>query len=136
VVIIPEGTTSRGGLPILFRRAGFQAAVDAAAVIAPVSIDYLDRHDSRTIDPAFVGDDEFGSIWRVMCAARSWPTWPGCRSRRRSRTGVIGGSHHARAAGGTHGRISRALSPCAMGGLTVSPTDPRPAAPDRPSRAA
>jgi 1-acyl-sn-glycerol-3-phosphate acyltransferase len=68
VLIFPEGTTSRGGPPILFRRAGFRATVDAAAVIVPVSVDYLDRHGSRTVDPAFVGD-ELGSIWRVMCAA-------------------------------------------------------------------
>ena len=101
-------------------------------MIAPVSIDYLDRHGSRTVDPAFVGDDELGSIWRVMCAAPvvadvAWlPIVPAIQD------GGHRASHRARAAGGAHGRISGALSPRAMGDLAVSPSDPRPAGPTHP----
>ena len=135
VLIFPEGTASCGGPPMVFRRAGFQAVVDAAAVIAPVSIEYLAGHGIRTVHPAVVGDDG-ASIWRVVRADRivadvAWlPIVPAIQD------GDHRSSHRARAASRTHRRISRAFSPGAMGGPTVSPTDLRPAGPDRPGRAA
>ena len=56
VVVFPEGTTWCGGPGGTFRRAAFQAAIDAGAPVRPVTLEYLQRDEPSTI-AAFVGDD-------------------------------------------------------------------------------
>jgi 1-acyl-sn-glycerol-3-phosphate acyltransferase len=110
VLIFPEGTTTCGGPPSTFHRAGFQAAVDAAVPVVPVAIGYADGRGRPTTSAAFVGDDDLlSSLWRVLRAgsvvADVWwqPAAPAI---------VDGGhrtSHRARAASRAHGRIRSSL---------------------------
>lgn len=62
VAVFPEGTTTcaaaRG-----FRPAMFQAAIDASAVVVPLTLDYRTGAGSRTTVAAFVGDD---TLWRSL----------------------------------------------------------------------
>ena len=66
VALFPEATTFCGGDTGSFRPAMFQAAIDARAVVAPVSLRYgLASGDCTTV-AAFVGDDGlFSSLVRV-----------------------------------------------------------------------
>ena len=111
VLLFPEGTTTPGGPPGTFRRAGFQAAVDAAAPVQPVGLEYLDGNGRPTAAAAFVGDERLlGSVWRVL---RSGPVLVRVRWPAPSPATVDGGHrarHRARAAGRAHGRISHALA--------------------------
>ncbi|MER5863041.1 lysophospholipid acyltransferase family protein [Kitasatospora sp. NPDC002040] len=69
VAVFPEGSTWCGAAGGRFRPAAFQAAIDAAAPVQPVTIRYrlADGHPSTA--PAFVGDDELlPSIGRVLAA--------------------------------------------------------------------
>ncbi|MFD2397542.1 lysophospholipid acyltransferase family protein [Prauserella oleivorans] len=68
VAVFPEATTwcSPPGGP--FRRAVFQAALDARAPIRPVTLTYLQRGEPTTV-AAFVGDDGLAtSVGRVARA--------------------------------------------------------------------
>lgn len=68
VAVFPEATTfcSAPGGP--FRRAVFQAALDAGAPIRPVTLTYLQRGEPATV-AAFVGDDGLAaSVGRVARA--------------------------------------------------------------------
>ncbi|MBM9466583.1 lysophospholipid acyltransferase family protein [Nakamurella leprariae] len=56
VQIFPEGTTRCGQAVGEFRRAGFQAAIDAAVLVHPVTLAYRDGTGTPTTAPAFVGD--------------------------------------------------------------------------------
>ncbi|MGW0736412.1 lysophospholipid acyltransferase family protein [Streptomyces sp. NPDC002851] len=58
VAVFPQGTTwctAGGGT---FRRALFQAAIDAGAPVRPVTIDFLQHGRTSTV-PGFLGDDAF-----------------------------------------------------------------------------
>ncbi len=69
VIVFPEGTTwcSAPGGP--FRRATFQAAVDAGAPVRPVTVSYA-RHGTPTTIPAYVGDGTFAaSLHRVAATS-------------------------------------------------------------------
>ncbi|GHK03807.1 1-acyl-sn-glycerol-3-phosphate acyltransferase [Streptomyces sp. Y2F8-2] len=69
VVVFPEGSTWCGRAQGRFRRAAFQAALDAAAPVQPVRLHY--RYDSgpASTAPAFVGSDSLlTSVWRVLTA--------------------------------------------------------------------
>ena len=71
VVVFPEGSTWCGRAQGHFRRAVFQAALDAAVPVQPVRLHY--RHDggAATTAPAFVGSDSLlASVWRVVSARR------------------------------------------------------------------
>jgi 1-acyl-sn-glycerol-3-phosphate acyltransferase len=57
VQLFPEATTRCGGSVAEFRRAGFQAAIDAAVVVMPVTLTYRDAYGRQTAAPAFVGDE-------------------------------------------------------------------------------
>ena len=57
VQVFPEGTTRCGGALHPFRRAAFQAALDAAVVVVPVTVRYLDAAGGPTTSPAFLGDE-------------------------------------------------------------------------------
>ncbi|MFK0115649.1 lysophospholipid acyltransferase family protein [Streptomyces sp. NPDC090994] len=112
VAAFPEGSTwcGRAGGP--FRRAVFQAALDAGVPVQPVRIRYLE--DGRTVSttPAFVGEDTLlASLWRVASArglvaeVRVRPVVPAgaCSDRRalaRAAEGADGGAgagHHGKA---------------------------------------
>ncbi|MER6784879.1 lysophospholipid acyltransferase family protein [Streptomyces sp. NPDC000658] len=69
VAVFPEGSTWCGRAQGYFRRAVFQAALDAGAPVQPVRIAYRDREGAASTVPAFVGDDPLlASVWRVVRA--------------------------------------------------------------------
>jgi 1-acyl-sn-glycerol-3-phosphate acyltransferase len=67
VIVFPAGTTwcSTPGGP--FRRAAFQAALDAGAPVRPVTLTYA-RHEAPTTLPAYVGEDTFAASLRRVAA--------------------------------------------------------------------
>ena len=71
VQVFPEATTRCGGAMGEFHRAAFQAALDAAVVVSPVTIGYsLDGRPGTTV-PAFLGDESLvDSLRRVLAARR------------------------------------------------------------------
>ncbi|MEV0692169.1 1-acyl-sn-glycerol-3-phosphate acyltransferase [Streptomyces sp. NPDC050388] len=69
VAAFPEGSTWCGRRQGSFRRAVFQAALDAGAPVQPVRIHYRSAHGTPATAAAFVGDDTlFASLWRVVSA--------------------------------------------------------------------
>ncbi|MBD9734107.1 1-acyl-sn-glycerol-3-phosphate acyltransferase [Streptomyces sp. H28] len=69
VAAFPEGSTWCGRERGPFRRAVFQAALDARVPVQPVRIRYLGPRESPTTAAAFVGDDTLlRCVWRVVSA--------------------------------------------------------------------
>ncbi|MFE9995202.1 lysophospholipid acyltransferase family protein [Streptomyces avermitilis] len=69
VVAFPEGSTWCGRAQGRFRRAVFQAALDAGVPVQPVRIHYRSAGGAASTTPAFVGDDPLlASLWRVASA--------------------------------------------------------------------
>ncbi|MBT3155022.1 1-acyl-sn-glycerol-3-phosphate acyltransferase [Streptomyces sp. CHD11] len=69
VAAFPEGSTWCGRAGGGFRRAVFQAALDAGVPVQPVRIRYVDARGGPATAPAFVGDDTLlASVWRVVSA--------------------------------------------------------------------
>ncbi|MGW0610617.1 lysophospholipid acyltransferase family protein [Streptomyces sp. NPDC002788] len=69
VAAFPEGSTWCGRAQGPFRRAVFQAALDAGVPVQPVRISYRLDGGAATTAPAFVGDDTLlASLWRVATA--------------------------------------------------------------------
>ncbi|MCT9082474.1 lysophospholipid acyltransferase family protein [Streptomyces fulvoviolaceus] len=69
VAVFPEGSTWCGRAQGHFRRAVFQAALDAHVPVQPVHIHYRTAHGAASTAPAFVGEDTlFTSLWRVVSA--------------------------------------------------------------------
>ncbi|GGK98885.1 1-acyl-sn-glycerol-3-phosphate acyltransferase [Sphaerisporangium melleum] len=69
VVAFPEGTTWCGRSVGPFRRAVFQAAIDASAPVTPVALRYRDGAGEPATAAAFVGDDTLiASLVRVVSA--------------------------------------------------------------------
>ncbi|MBD0418882.1 1-acyl-sn-glycerol-3-phosphate acyltransferase [Streptomyces sp. TRM S81-3] len=69
VGVFPEGSTWCGRAQGHFRRAVFQAALDAHAPVQPVLIRYRLADGTTSTTPAFVGDDSLiASVWRVVTA--------------------------------------------------------------------
>ncbi|MFD9391935.1 lysophospholipid acyltransferase family protein [Streptomyces sp. NPDC060000] len=69
VAVFPEGSTWCGRAQGHFRRAVFQAALDAGVPVQPVHIRYRDRDGAAGTAAAFVGDDPLlVSLWRVVSA--------------------------------------------------------------------
>lgn len=69
VVVFPEGTTWCSAPGGQFRRAAFQAALDAGAPIRPLTISYREGAVPSTI-AAFVGDDTLAASLRRVASAR------------------------------------------------------------------
>ncbi|MEE4581918.1 MULTISPECIES: lysophospholipid acyltransferase family protein [Streptomyces violaceusniger group] len=68
VMAFPQGITWCSGTGGSFRRATFQAALDAGAPVRPVTLEYV-QHGAPTTVAAFVGEDDFGgSLRRVLRA--------------------------------------------------------------------
>lgn len=69
VTVYPEGSTWCGRAQGPFRRAAFQAALDARVPVQPVRISYLLDGGEPAGAPAFVGDDPLtASLWRIARA--------------------------------------------------------------------
>ncbi|MDT0399627.1 MULTISPECIES: lysophospholipid acyltransferase family protein [Streptomyces] len=69
VAAFPEGSTWCGRARGHFRRAVFQAALDAGVPVQPVRIRYRGVRGTPATTPAFVGDDTLlASVWRVASA--------------------------------------------------------------------
>ncbi|WP_030247309.1 MULTISPECIES: lysophospholipid acyltransferase family protein [unclassified Streptomyces] len=69
VAAFPEGSTWCGRAQGTYRRAVFQAALDAGVPVQPVRIRYRLTGGTTTTAPAFVGDDTLlASLWRVATA--------------------------------------------------------------------
>ncbi|MFF2502894.1 lysophospholipid acyltransferase family protein [Streptomyces sp. NPDC058067] len=69
VVAFPEGSTWCGRAQGPFRRAVFQAALDAGVPVQPLRISYRSGGGAFSAAPAFVGDDVLlASLWRVATA--------------------------------------------------------------------
>ncbi|MFF8970203.1 lysophospholipid acyltransferase family protein [Streptomyces sp. NPDC014995] len=69
VAVFPEGSTWCGRAQGHFRRAVFQAALDARVPVQPVRIRYRCAGGAASTTPAFVGDDSLlASLWRVATA--------------------------------------------------------------------
>ena len=67
VQVFPESTTRCGSSLLRFHRAVFQSAVDAAVVIAPVSLGYRAADGLPSEAVTFVGDDLLvSSLWRIL----------------------------------------------------------------------
>ncbi|MET9778340.1 lysophospholipid acyltransferase family protein [Streptomyces sp. NPDC006367] len=70
VAAFPEGSTWCGRARGRFRRAVFQAALDAGAPVQPVRIRYRTGRGTVSTVPAFVGEDTLlASVWRVVTAS-------------------------------------------------------------------
>ncbi|MFI7014035.1 lysophospholipid acyltransferase family protein [Streptomyces sp. NPDC050164] len=66
VAAFPEGSTWCGRAQGTFRRAVFQAALDAGVPVQPVRVRYRLTGGTTSTAPAFVGDDNLlASLWRV-----------------------------------------------------------------------
>ncbi|MFF3348185.1 lysophospholipid acyltransferase family protein [Streptomyces sp. NPDC002779] len=71
VVAFPEGSTWCGRAQGPFRRAVFQAALDAGVAVQPVRLSYRFDGGPASTAPAFVGEDSLlSSLWRVVMARR------------------------------------------------------------------
>ncbi|CAM5579045.1 lysophospholipid acyltransferase family protein [Streptomyces aurantiogriseus] len=71
VAVFPEGSTWCGRAQGHFRRAVFQAALDARVPVQPVRIRYRAEGGTASTAPAFVGDDSLlASLWRVATARK------------------------------------------------------------------
>ncbi|MFE0674325.1 lysophospholipid acyltransferase family protein [Streptomyces sp. NPDC058867] len=71
VVAFPEGSTWCGRAQGAFRRAVFQAALDAGVPVQPVRLRYRVEGGAASTAPAFVGEDSLlASVWRVVTARR------------------------------------------------------------------
>ncbi|GAA2457762.1 lysophospholipid acyltransferase family protein [Streptomyces glaucus] len=69
VAAFPEGSTWCGRAQGSFRRAVFQAALDAGVPVQPVRLRYRTTGGATATAPAFVGEDTLlASLWRVASA--------------------------------------------------------------------
>ena len=67
VVAVPEGSPWCGKAQGHFRRAVFQAALDAGVPVQPVRLHYRLSGGASSTAPAFVGEDSLlTSVWRVV----------------------------------------------------------------------
>ncbi|MCH0564528.1 MULTISPECIES: 1-acyl-sn-glycerol-3-phosphate acyltransferase [unclassified Streptomyces] len=108
VAVFPEGSTWCGRAQGDFRRAVFQAALDAGVPVQPVHLRYRLTGGARSTAPAFVGDDSLpASVWRVVSAR-------GLVADVQVRTVIAPGSHADRRS------LARAAQP-------APPPQPRPA---------
>nr|WP_202437241.1 lysophospholipid acyltransferase family protein [Streptomyces sp. SID5910] len=96
VAVFPEGSTWCGRAQGPFRRAVFQAALDAGVPVQPVRIRYRTGERTLSTAPAFVGEDTLlASLWRVASTrgltaeVEVRPVVPpGCHRDRRSLAGA------------------------------------------------
>ena len=72
VAVFPEGTTSDGRELLPFHANLIQAAIEADALVQPMSIKFIDAQSGETsFAPCYIGDDTLiGSMWRTLKASR------------------------------------------------------------------
>lgn len=70
VAVFPQATTWCTADQGIFRRATFQAAIDAGAPVRPVTLDYTQRGTPSTV-AAFCGEDTFAASLRRVLTARA-----------------------------------------------------------------
>jgi len=71
VAVCPEGTTSDGSELKRFHAALLQPAIDAAAMVQPLALRYVDARGERTTAAAYVGDTSLlESVWRIVSEPR------------------------------------------------------------------
>jgi 1-acyl-sn-glycerol-3-phosphate acyltransferase len=69
VTAFPEGSTWCGRSQGSFRRAVFQAALDAGVPVQPVRVRYAHGFGLQSTAPAFIGDDTLvSSLWRIAAS--------------------------------------------------------------------
>ena len=70
VALFPEGTTGEGRELLPFHANMIQSAIDAGAVIQPVSIQFIDTiKGTQSFAPCYVGDESLlQSVWRTLNA--------------------------------------------------------------------
>ncbi|WP_073945818.1 lysophospholipid acyltransferase family protein [Streptomyces kebangsaanensis] len=106
VAAFPEGSTWCGRAQGHFRRAVFQAALDAGVPVQPVRIRYRLAGGAAATAPAFVGDDSLlASLWRVASAR-------GLVAEVEVRPVVPPGTHPDRRALARAAQQDRATEPC------------------------
>lgn len=96
VAVFPEGSTWCGRTQGYFRRAAFQAALDAGVPVQPVRLRYRAAQGTPSTAAAFVGADSLlTSVWRVVRARElvaeaevREPMAPGSHPDRRSLAGA------------------------------------------------
>lgn len=67
VAVFPEGSTWCGRAQGTFRRAAFQAALDADVPVQPVRLRYRLASGATSTAPAFIGEESLlTSVWRVV----------------------------------------------------------------------
>ncbi|CAM5640027.1 1-acyl-sn-glycerol-3-phosphate acyltransferase [Streptomyces avidinii] len=135
VTVYPEGSTWCGRAQGPFRRAAFQAALDARTPVQPVRISYLldggGQAGKRTAGaPAFVGDDPLtASLWRIARAR-------GVRAEVRLLPRIPPGryAHRRDLAAAAQAAVRGAPDPSAravLPGVPAQPSVPMPSATDR-----
>jgi 1-acyl-sn-glycerol-3-phosphate acyltransferase len=144
VVAFPEGSTRCGRQRGPFRRAVFQAALDAGVPVQPVAIHYRTRGAAEgggTADAraAFVGDDTLAASLRRVAAARGLvaevtvlpPLPPGAHPDRRALAGAareaVEAALTAAATTAGTGTGATAAGPAAVAGSRPCPPPPGPA---------
>lgn len=71
VCVCPEGTTTDGRSLKAFHAALLQPALDAAAVVQPLALRYVDAAGEQTTVPAYVGEQSLmESMWAIASARR------------------------------------------------------------------
>ena len=114
VAVFPEGSTWCGRAQGHFRRAVFQAALDAGVPVQPVRLRYRVSGGGVSTAPAFIGEDSLlSSVWRVVSArglvAEVEVTEPVAPGRHTDR-GTLAATAQARVGGRTHGGRARGRS--------------------------
>ncbi|MEU0850034.1 1-acyl-sn-glycerol-3-phosphate acyltransferase [Streptomyces flaveolus] len=117
VAAFPEGSTWCGRAHGRFRRAVFQAALDAGVPVRPVRIRYRTGARTPSTVPAFVGEDVLlASLWRVVSArgltaeVEVCPAVPPGRHPDRRSLADAAQSAYAAAGTGDHGHQGKAPS--------------------------
>ncbi|MFF5476000.1 lysophospholipid acyltransferase family protein [Streptomyces sp. NPDC012935] len=141
VAVFPEGSTWCGRAQGHFRRAAFQAALDAGVPVQPVRLRYRTAQGSPSTAAAFVGADSLlTSVWRVVRARElvaeadvREPIAPGSRPDRRSlaraaEVSALLGAHRVQVP-----RPSRSVARPAKGGIRAVPAAVVEEAPSVPS---
>ena len=72
VAVFPEGTTSDGRELLPFHANLIQAAIQAEALVQPMSLKFIDAQTGElSFAPCYIGDDTLiGSMWRTLKARR------------------------------------------------------------------
>jgi 1-acyl-sn-glycerol-3-phosphate acyltransferase len=72
VAVFPEGTTSDGRELLPFHANLIQAAIQAEAMVQPMSLKFIDAQTGElSFAPCYIGDDTLiGSMWRTLKARR------------------------------------------------------------------